>query len=1088
MPRFSIFAQAFRCEARLRWPLFCLLGLFLGTAPALADVISEAIAEPGAIETQATPGYSAQIILESIGTLEAERDAKCNSTASRFEDFLFGTPLSDAARIEKTRLQKALVRMLWFKASAVARKSGAAAVTAVSMEEQSVQVVRSQESTNGNLKLSFRGRPPLAISARRNEQYGSIAFSLRAILAVQQEFLLSSERSPLALTPRATRVLQETIDLVTLASLMTADEASRAANEFEVGAGRLRDAWLSLVPEPVRGPGGSDSGAAFADSYQANPAEKFLLDEMIDQKIAAYRTYNDLSERKTRALFVTNTVRFYARAKIARNGPARSKIIAGVNLQLDVFTQQLVAAAEKAARGRGHLLVRADDAGDAAARLLPQEIDEFEDVHVFPNSPPQERVLLESYDCDSFRDFGAHWLSLKRVLAKRPESALSLDPFAAEIVAETISQYGVLLLRVAGGLVNERKENLLLGPGDLSVGASLIVQRAKNHPEEAPTAPKATGIVSSPGTASSETSGLFFTDITDAVGLDFEHRSSKWLGEFRHKQVKTPPTFSGGGIAAEDIDGDGNTDLLLVGGAGNALLMNTGEGDFADITVAAGLETRQQDGSFGEPRQPIIADFDNDGFPDILITYVDDDHRLYRNLGDRRFVDVTETSGLGGAGLIGGPATAFDFDRDGMLDLYVGYFGDYLQGDIPAQERDNHEALPNRLFRNLGGLRFEDVTEKSGTGDRGWTQAVSHMDFDGDGWQDIVVANDYGLNAFFRNRGNGQFEDLAAKLGMSKALHSMNVGVTDINADGFPDIYISNIATLVKDNKYTFPDVNTPLDFDLKSMSGMLVKEADTFLVSLDTDGQFSGYTVSEDVERGSTSTGWAWDAEFFDFDHDGDDDLYLVNGTNDYNAFSMIYRNQSEGKDTGAVLLSHSRESNVFFLNEEARLKNRSGKSGADFTGNSRSTAYFDFDSDGDLDIAVNNFHGRATLLRNNSEEHGRHWLKIKLVGDPEKGSSRDAIGARIDVSVGETLKNSRIVQGGSGYLSMNPKQQHFGLADAEFADLRIVWPNGEEQEFARVATNHAYTIYQGASIKRADVSGQVSSQAPPDSVGGSD
>jgi hypothetical protein len=385
-------------------------------------------------------------------------------------------------------------------------------------------------------------------------------------------------------------------------------------------------------------------------------------------------------------------------------------------------------------------------------------------------------------------------------------------------------------------------------------------------------------------------------------------------------------------------------------------------------------------------------------------------------------------------------------------------------------------------------MRFEDVTEKSGTGDRGWAQAVSHLDFDGDGWQDIVVANDYGLNAFFRNRGDGRFEDLAENFGMSKALHSMNVGVTDINVDGFPDIYISNIATLVKDNKYTFPDVNTPLDFDLKAMSGMLVKEADTFLVSDSVNGEFSGYTISKDIERGATSTGWAWDAEFFDFDHDGDDDLYLVNGTNDYNAFSMIYRNQSEGKDAGAVLLSHSRESNVFFLNDEARLKNRSGKSGADFTGNSRSTAYFDFDSDGDLDIAVNNFHGRATLLRNNSEEHGRRWLKIKLVGDPEKGSSRDAIGARIDVSVGETLKNSRVVQGGSGYLSMNPKQQHFGLADAEFADLRIVWPNGEEQEFARVATNHAYTIFEGSSIKRADASGPDSSHPPRGSPGGSD
>jgi len=1043
------------------WAVLLLVGhlLVLAAASAAQDA------------SWSTPGASSQVILDSIGALEAESDAKCNSTASRFEDFLFGTPLSEAARLEKTRLQKALVRRLWFAASDAAQAAGEFAVTAKRIEAEARSVVTASEEADGRLQLQFPGQPALELSSRRSEQYGSIAYSLRAILAVEQENLLSAGPRPLALTPKGTRALQRPLDLVFLSALLRADAAARIGNAHEISAGGLGKAWRGLVPSAE---GGTPALARAADP-EAIAQERRLLDELIAKKVAAYRAYNGLGERKSRALFITNTVRFYARAKVGRSGAARTRIIGAVNRDLDVFSDALLGAASEQAGKRGHALIRADDALAAAKELLPQRIDVFEDVQVFPNFTGPERVVLEAYDCDSFRDFGMHWQSLRRALDARPKGAPSLDPFAAEIVAETISQYGVLLLRLGGEIANQRKKNILLTPADLAASAEEIAGRAQRHPADRPGREASGGIVSAAESPAAGLPDFFFSDVTKSIGLDFEHRSSRWLGEFRHKQVKTPPTFSGGGVAAEDVDGDGHVDVLLVGGAGNALLMNDGAGGFEDITVEAGLDFRRPDGSWPEPRKPIIADFDNDGLQDILITHANDDHRLYRNLGGRRFQDVSAKAGLGGAELIGGPATAFDFDGDGLLDLYIGYFGNYLEGAFPAQERDNHDALANRLFRNLGGLRFEDVTEQSGTGDRGWTQAISHLDFDGDGLQDLVVANDYGLNAFLRNLGDGRFRNVAPEFGMDKALHSMSVGVTDINLDGYPDVYISNIATLVKDNKYTFPDVNTPLDFDLRAMSGMLVKEADTFFVSETEAGAFSGYRLSEDVERGATSTGWAWDAEFLDFDHDGDDDLYLVNGTNDYNAFSMIVGNRQEGDAAASFLLSHSRESNVFFLNEGGKLQNRSAESGADFVGNSRSTAYFDFDEDGDLDIVVNNFHSPARLFRNNSDERGRHWLKIRLEGDPAQGSSRDAIGARIRVVAAGGLKNSRLVQGGSGYLSMNPKQQHFGVGAARTVDVAVKWPNGDEQRFPGLATDRAYTISQASGLK-----GRTAARAP--------
>ena len=309
----------------------------------------------------------------------------------------------------------------------------------------------------------------------------------------------------------------------------------------------------------------------------------------------------------------------------------------------------------------------------------------------------------------------------------------------------------------------------------------------------------------------------------------------------------------------------------------------------------------------------------------------------------------------------------------------------------------------------------------------------------------------------------------------------MNVGVADLNDDDLPDLYISNLATLVKDGKYIFPDVDTPLDFDLRSMAGMLIKESDRLYLSQAEEGRLVAYLPSRNVERGESSTGWAWDAEFLDFDHDGDDDLYLVNGTNDFNTFSMVYRHfgKEDNEDT-EYLFDHRRESNVFFLNEGGALRNVSSRSGADFAGNSRSSAYLDFEGDGDLDIAVNNFHAKATLLRNEAEKGGSHWIKLRLVGDPEQGSNRDAIGARIVATTADGRRLRREVQGGSGYLSMNPKEQHLGLGDAERVNVRVTWPSGGAQTFKGLAADRAYLLREGVGIVADEARGYAAEPAP--------
>ncbi len=1008
-------------------------------------------------------------ILSAIEKLESERDAKCHSTASRFEDFIYGTPLADAGRWASVELQKRWVQRIWADASRAAARAGEAAVSPERLREQIEEWFDWSETSAGEIEVRFIGNAPLTLSKLRAEQYGSIAYSLRAILSVQQDRIISSGDGLLALAPGSIDVLRESTDRVALSAMLIADQSAREQNEFEISDATLRSAWSALLPgmQGFTPPGANPNLATDAKSRAQLLA---LLEALIASKLSAYQKYNELDDHDaTDSLLRSVVARYFARVPIPVRNDGWLDFFSTFNGLLNEFSMDVLLEASANAAGAGHDLIRAADASRAVQKLIPHEIDDFEDVHMFPRLASTDRITLEAYDCDSFRDFGLHWPPLERAVRVLPKEARLPDPFAAEIIAEAISQYGVLLLRVAGDIARQNVEFVSLKFEDLASSTAVIADRAKRHQNAPDSTELSIGIVSVEGADAAELRDLFFSDVTTSSGVDHTHRSANWLNELRRKSIKTAPTFSGGGVAAEDVDGDADMDLLFVGGGGNALYLNDGSGRFHDITEQAGIDFRGPDGSHKEARNPIIVDFDNDGLQDILITYVNDDHRLYRNTGGNHFENVSLGSGLLGEGLVAGPATAFDFDGDGLLDLYIGHLGDFLSGVLPTLDRDNQNGIPNKLFRNLGGMRFADVTADSGADDSGWTQAVSHTDFDRDGRQDIIVANDFGRNAFLRNLGNGKFEDVAPSLGVMGAHHSMNVGISDLNDDGFPDIYISNMATLVKDDKYVFPDVNTPMHLDLRAMAGMLIKEADVLYMSRLDGNRLVAYEPSKDVERGATSTGWAWDAEFFDFDCDGDDDLYVVNGTNDYLAYAAIYNYVDSDGRRLQHLLSHSRESKVFFVNDAGRLKNQSAQSGADFVGNSRSTAYLDFDADGDLDIAVSNFHSPAVILRNNANQRELHWLKIRLIGDPSRSSNRDAIGARIVVTTGDHLHMTREVQGGSGYLSMNPKQQHFGLGRSESADVHIIWPNGEQQKLEGLAANRSYTVRQAETVPQA-------------------
>ena len=992
-------------------------------------------------------------ILNAMQGLESARDAKCHSTACRLEDFIFGTPLSVSAREAKVDLQREFIRGAWRDASNAARDAGLVKVSPELASRAVEATMTSKRHADGTIVIHTKATEPLTISAIRVDQYASIAYSLRTILSVQQDALFSGELF-VPLSPEAVDVFKKACDEATMAALMLADRESRLANEQQVPEPIMRSAWSRITGQ------GQVAAAPDVGAEGNRQQAVAVLQGLIRSKLAAYQAYNEIEQGKSGPLLLSNVQSYYARYPLVKDPQERARLLSVFRVVMSQFVNSLIGEAEGLAEADGRGVIRAADAELAVQRLLPARVDEFEDVHFFPRFEVDRQVTLESYDCDSFRDLGLHWIFLVQAYKDTANSPAPLDPFAAEIITEAVSGYGVLIFRIAGEVARERGASETLQLEDLAGAQARIRSLATQHDKTEDRGEQAT-LLASTKTEARESLTAYFSDATSTTGIDFLHRSSKWLGEFRRTRLSSPPTFSGGGVASEDVNNDGHLDLLFVGGAGNRLYLGDGHGRFNDITDQAGIDWQRADGQPGEARQPIIADFDNDGVQDILITYANDANRLYRGLGDAKFEDVTPGAGLAGENIIAGAATTFDYDADGLLDIYISTFGDYLAGEVPMQDRDSRNALPNILLRNLGGMRFEDVTEQTGTGDTGWVQAVSHYDFDDDGDQDIYIANDFGRNIIFENLGNGSFRNASTDMGLTKAHHSMNVGIGNLNDDAYPDVYVSNITTMVKDNKYVLPAPGKPLNFKHDSMATMLVKESNVLFMSRSEKDQITGYDESTNVERGESSTGWAWDAEFMDFDLDGDDDLYVLNGANEYFHWYTSYHDE----DSGWHQLDHDREANVFYENDGGMLRNRSSASGADFFGNSRSGVYLDMDSDGDLDIAINNFHANATVLRNDLDAPDRNWLKIRLIGDPAQGSNRDAIGAKVLITTDTGIRAHRYLLGGSGFLSMEPRLIHVGLNDAKTAKIAIHWPNGEQQTIEAAPAGEVLTIHQGGA-----------------------
>jgi len=527
-------------------------------------------------------------------------------------------------------------------------------------------------------------------------------------------------------------------------------------------------------------------------------------------------------------------------------------------------------------------------------------------------------------------------------------------------------------------------------------------------------------------------------DVTAQAGIHFQHNSGAYGG-------KLLPETLGSGCAFLDYDADGWQDILLVNAmdwpghkrqrSTLRLYRNNRNGTFADVTKSAGLDIE----IYG--MGVAVGDYNNDGFPDILLTCVGQ-NRLFRNTGKSTFVDATQKSGLQGRQAFSTSAIWFDYDRDGLLDLFVcNYVRWSAEHDVFCSLDGQHKSYctpeayrgdTSWLFHNRGDGTFEDVTATSGIFDSSSKSlGVAMIDYDHDGWPDLLVANDTQTNKLFRNLGNGKFKDVAVEAGLAfsadgKARAGMGVDVGDFENSSKPGIAITNFDNeMIGLYRATRPGVYD--DIAIPSGLGLATRNTLGFgcaFLDADLDGMLDLAVANGHI----------------------DETVRNIRGNTGYAQPPQLFLNQGVLNQGGARFVDVASEVGGGF--DQAKV--------------GRGLAYGDFDRDGDLDILLTANNGPAFLYRND-QTAGNRSIRFRLQGTK---SNRDAVGAVVRIFYrGQT--QSRTVHGGSSYLSQSELPVTFGVGKRDKIErVTIEWPSGRSEEFKNLSSGKSYQCIEGKGL----------------------
>ena len=542
----------------------------------------------------------------------------------------------------------------------------------------------------------------------------------------------------------------------------------------------------------------------------------------------------------------------------------------------------------------------------------------------------------------------------------------------------------------------------------------------------------------------------WFEDITKKAEVDKKHTNRDFDNPYA--KIMAGYTALGASVAVADYDGDGFEDVYTTdskAGGKNHLWHNNHDLTFTDMAEQAGVANANEgDNAVADS---MWLDFNNDGRPDLFVVKFGHS-QLFENMGGGKFKDVTKAAGLDRySNAI--TAIAFDYDRDGKVDLFVGsYFQpiNIFQPDSPRFFPESFETANNggglTVYHNDGKGKFTDVTEKVGLKLSGWTLDLGHADADNDGFDDLYVACDFGTDHFFHNNGNGTFTDLTEKAIGIDSKKGMNVDWGDYDNDGLLDIYVTNITDdYMREGNFLWHN---------------------------------NGNLTFSDVSRetGTYETGWGWGAKFFDYDNDGWLDLYVMNGwvsagKDSYvpDIFNMVTKPGIDFADArnwppmGNKSLS-GYEKKKLFHNEKGQIfKDQAARHGLDSNKDGRGIAIADFNNDGKLDIMSANANSEPNLYLNTMPA-GPHWISFALEG---RQSNRGAVGAQVRLKA-PGITRLQFVSGGNSFAGQSSSRVHFGLADiAKVDQIEVRWPTGQKEVFASVTVDKLNKIVEGTGKK---------------------
>jgi hypothetical protein len=507
----------------------------------------------------------------------------------------------------------------------------------------------------------------------------------------------------------------------------------------------------------------------------------------------------------------------------------------------------------------------------------------------------------------------------------------------------------------------------------------------------------------------------------------------------------------GAAVAAADYNNDGLVDIF-VSSSGHGelchLFHNNSNGTFSDVAAQAGIANLNQEGGVMDA---VWGDFDNDGWPDLYIVKWSAPNRLFRNNRDGTFTDITESSGTGDPGN-GNAAIWFDYNGDGLLDLYVGnYFPSVDLWNLQTTRimHDDFEHARNGgrniLYRNNGDGTFTNVAPQLGVDDPGWTLDVGACDLFNTGHLDLYLANDFGQDVIFKNNGDSTFTDITRKALPIDTRKGMSVDFADLHGKGYPDIYVSNI-----------------------TRQGYLVEG--NFLWRNNGDGTFTDKAPESGVDDG----GWSWGAKFVDLDNDGEMEILVLNGFVSAGQADYWFQLGTMATTPGIVIEDarswppignasvSGYERSRLFVKQGQRYVEIAEQAGLTDRYDGRGLCIADYDNDGLPEIFVAN-QGAPFLVYRNEPEVRNHWIGLHLIGTGR--SNRDAIGARVTV---RTEKNTSVkwVDPGSGFASQSDRRLIFGLGQqSRINEIEIRWPDGRIEHLQSLPLNQYHTIREGES-----------------------